>query len=381
MPKIKTALKRTRELFRPDIDSSSDSDDSVRSEEYSHVPIKDLSIPITSLNMTEQNALEAMARQMQAMMEAINSLTAKQMQYDTQMQNDASSHTGGSRDNGNTRTVMGDPFRIPDPLKILPTFNGNKKQLYWWLDTAEKTLKNFEPLVSPEIYQIYLTAVSNKIEGYAKDVLCTNGNPNTFEEIKEILIAALGDKQDLSTYNCQLWHNKMDGSVSKHYQKTKQLVHSIKALAKQNPKYNDHWEAVNDFIDEYSLAAYVSGLQKPYFGYVQAAKPNNIENAYAFICKFTSNETNREMTLHHPTRKDINVPKPNEQKQGFKKPIDTQNKTRYDKNNVKSEPMEVGSTRSRLTLNNQETHSDGEEDETEIQDTNFCVLDESDSDT
>lgn len=233
-----------------------------------------------------------------------------------------------------------------------------------------------------------MTAVSNKIEGHAKDVLCTNGNPTTFDEIKQILVAALGDKQDLSTYNCQLWHNKMDGSVSKHYQRTKQLVHNIKSLAKQNPKYNDHWEAVNDFIDEYSLAAYVSGLQKPYFGYVQAAEPKNIESAYAFICKFTSNETNREMTLYHQNRKD-NFTRSNDQdkqsKPGFKKPFDPQNRARNENKVQKPEPMEVGSTRSRLTLNNVnniETNSDNEEEEDEaFQDTNFCVLNESDSDT
>lgn len=387
MPKVKSALKKTRELFRPDIDSSSDSDSSVKSEEYSHVPLKNLTIPIESLNMAEQNALEAMARQMEAMMQAINTLTTKQMQYETQI-GASTSRASDTRETGNTFTLMGDPFRIPDPIKTLPTFNGNKKQLNWWLETAEKTLKNYETLVSPEIFQIYLTAVSNKIEGHAKDVLCTNGNPTTFDEIKQILVAALGDKQDLSTYNCQLWHNKMDGSVSKHYQRTKQLVHNIKSLAKQNPKYNDHWEAVNDFIDEYSLAAYVSGLQKPYFGYVQAAEPKNIESAYAFICKFTSNETNREMTLYHQNRKD-NFTRSNDQdkqsKPGFKKPFDPQNRARNENKVQKPEPMEVGSTRSRLTLNNVnniETNSDNEEEEDEaFQDTNFCVLNESDSDT
>ena len=38
-------------------------------------------------------------------------------------------------------------------------------------------------------------------------------------------------------------------------------------------KYSAQWEVINDFIDEYSLAACISGLRKPYFGYAQAARP------------------------------------------------------------------------------------------------------------
>lgn len=64
----------------------------------------------------------------------------------------------------------------------------------------------------------------------------------------------------------------MDGNINRHYQNTKQLVYNIKSLAKQNPNYDKHWAAINEFIDEHSLAAYVSGLQEPYFYYVQAAE-------------------------------------------------------------------------------------------------------------
>jgi hypothetical protein len=31
-------------------------------------------------------------------------------------------------------------------------------------------------------------------------------------------------------------------------------------------------------------------LRKPYFGYANAARPNDLEEAYAFLCKYHSNE-------------------------------------------------------------------------------------------
>lgn len=401
MTKFKTnALKKTRKLFQKkntEYDISSDSDTSVESAEYSHIPIPDLHLPLEGLTMEPQqnqaSPLEGINQQLARMMQAIEGLTAKQAQFENQIQNanENRASSSGRANNANNRDVVsGDPFRIPDPIKILPSFNGNKKQLNSWLETAEKTLGLFQDIVPPHIYQIYLTAVSNKIEGHAKDVLCTNGNPTTFTDIKNILVAALGDKQELSTYNCQLWHNKMDGNVNSHYQKTKQLVYNIKSLAKQNPKYNEHWDAINDFIDEYSLAAYVSGLQRPYFGYVQAAEPKTIENAYAFLCKFTSNESNRNLTqvsiTQSKTKNESKFSKStgqennySHQKPNYSKSNNNQNQNpkpqRSETTERPAEPMDIGSVKSKLTLNkkiNNHELNDSEEDDDDI-DVNFTI--------
>lgn len=403
MPKYKvTALKKARNLFltRSADTDFTDSDSSEKSEEYSHIPIKNLCLSLEDLKMEPQHdtpsPLEAINEQLARMMQAIEIISAKQAQYDIQNGSTSSPHSQSVNPDRPPRAMSGDPFRIPDPIKLLPTFNGNKKQLNWWLETAENTLSQFQTLVPPEIFQIYLTAISNKIEGHAKDVLCTNGNPTTFAEIKNILIAALGDKQDLSTYNCQLWHNKMDGSISKHYQRSKQLVYNIKSLAKQNPKYNQHWDAVNDFIDEYSLAAYVSGLQKPYFGYVQAAEPKSIENAYAFLCKFTSNESNRNLTqtLSPKPKGDSHFPrimKPennnqSNQRSGNSK-FENNNKQSYkpfkpEHHETPNEAMDVGSVKTKLTLNKRlNNHELAEtEGEDEDADVNFTIDNQSDTD-
>lgn len=398
MPKIKNnAFKKAQQLIQERIFT----EESTVSEEYSHIPIANLQLSLEHLNMepqaqtTQESGNDQMARMIQAIENISARLTQQELQWQSTNGNQGIAH---QRSDPIPRevTISGDPFRIPDPIKMLPIFNGNKKQLASWIET-EKTLRLFENLVSPQIFEIYVTAVINKIEGHAKDVICTNGNPKTFSEVKEILITSLGDKQDLSTYNCQLWHNKMDGNANTHYQKTKELVHNIKSLAKQNPKYNLHWDAINDFIDEYSLAAYVSGLQKPYFGYEQAAEPKSIENAYAFICKFTSNESNRNLTHIQLTQSkqylgnshtagqgnnkkqterkfnNTKITQPQQQDYKPRKPVDT---------NLPPEPMEIGSTKSRLTLNKKQLFnaeitkpSDNEESESEDElDINFCLI-------
>lgn len=185
-----------------------------------------------------------------------------------------------------------DAFRIPDPIKSIPEYDGNRKQLNAWLQTAEDTLRVFVPLVSEPQIKLYVQAVSNKIKGRAKDALCLAGNPQSFQEIKTVLLETLGDKQELSFYKSQLWATKQNENMTVHsyFNKIKENVQNIKTLARQNTTYNHAWSAINTFIEEDALAAFISGLRKPYFGYAQAAKPKNIEEAYAFLCKFTTNE-------------------------------------------------------------------------------------------
>lgn len=198
-----------------------------------------------------------------------------------------------------------DLFKIPDPIKSIPHYDGNRKQLHNWLKTAEDTLTIFENVVTEQQSKIYFQAVLNKIEGKARDIICLAGDVNDISEVRTILCSALGDRQELSTYKSQLWRNSMsnDMTIFKYFQSTKEIIQKIKTLSKQNTLYNTHWEAINAFIDEDALAAFISGLRKPYFGYAQAAKPKDVEEAYAFLCKFTSNEkTSHNMTQNKQTR-------------------------------------------------------------------------------
>lgn len=381
---MSNALKKARRAFqKKKLSSSEESLDSISSGEFSHIPIPDSEISklTESLSMANESAIEKMLAEIAHSLKILNDKTAE---HDRALQNLSIQNAAGpSGHNNNAQLqqqqispVSGDPFRIPDPIKTLPSYSGNKKQLHSWLETAEKTLNLFYNLVSPQIFQIYFTAVINKIEGTAKDILCTNGNPETFEHVKEILISALGDRQELSTYNCLLWHNQMNGSVPKHFQHTKQLVQNIKMLAKQNPLYNEHWEALNSFIDEYALAAYISGLEKPYFGYAQARGPKNIEEAYAFLCKFTSSETTKKVSASNDKFNNKPNFKQPEKKQFFNKQAI---EIKKENNNSPAEPMEVDpSLRSRLTLNrrqinNNEIEHEEESDTEESDEENLAI--------
>lgn len=224
----------------------------------------------------------------------LNLLNEKQTQYEQLLamlnQKIEAPSTGAPIEN--VAQMRLDLFRIPDPIKSLPSFDGNKKQVFSWLRTAEETLTMFEGIVPQQQFRMYLQAIKNKIEGKAKDIICLAGDPDNFLEIRRILLDALGDKQELPYYKSQLWGNKQEENMSVHtfFNKTKEITQNIKSLARQNPIYLNSWQAISSFIEEDALAAFISGLRRPYFGYAQAAKPKNIEEAYAFLCKFSSHE-------------------------------------------------------------------------------------------
>lgn len=336
--------------------------------------------------------------QLNIVIEQLKLLTNKQAEHENALaylngkMNEKSKQT--QQPNGNNLDI----FKIPDPIKSIPSFDGNKKQVNSWLKTAENTLSIFEPLVTEQQYKIYLQAVVNKIEGKAKDILCLSEIPESFDEIKKILTEALADKQELSYYKSALWGNKQvdNQTIHKYYTTTKGIVQKIKTLAKQNPLYNEAWGPISNFIEEDALAAFISGLKKPYFGYAQAAKPKDIEEAYAFLCKFSTNESisknlenynKKEFNSNDKTRKFNNNPNSSQNNQ---KPNWEMNKNQNQVANPKNSksfqirretPMEVDSTiQSKLQNKNTFNNTEIEENEAnEIDDENFSEASTSDT--
>lgn len=374
MPKVKrtesTALKKVRSIFRK-TEPLSDSEESFTSDSSNeflqHIPVNTEVLVIETLSL-EEPRMEDFALKINRIGEMLEALTEKSKEHDELLkQLNTTPNIQPETPAVSHQIRLEDFFRIPDPIKSIPHYDGNRRQLAAWLTTAENTLSIFKVRVSDELFQIYQTAVINKIDGRAKDIICLAGNPQDFETVKNILTTALGDRQELSTYKCQLWRNKMiDGvSIHKYYQKSKEILQNIKTIAKQNQNYRDNWAVINSFIEEDGLAAFIAGLHPQYFGHVQAARPKDIEDAYAFLCKFRSQEITAETTRSKPNHREPNKEKPTF-KQNYQNNQPT-NKTHYkdvdntfqnkQKSENTAEPMEIGSTKSKLTLNKRVIHN------------------------
>lgn len=375
MPKFNktpSALEKTRKLLKPIeikiADSSSDSElSSAESAEFSHIPIPNLNINVSQLSIhdTENRMMEQLATQLQQLTQQLAAYSSRQAEQDSEINQLRMANQSRNHQVNNGNETLQILSRIPDPIKGIPHFDGNRRQLHAWINTAETTLARFQPLVGDDVYEIYEQAVFNKIEGRAKDIICLAGNPSSFQEIKHILIEAIGDRQELSTYKARLWSNKQtpDMTIKQYYNKTKEIVQNIKTISKQDPLFSAHWDAILKFIDQDALAAFMAGLKAPYQGYAQASGPKDLEDAYAFLCKFQSTEKIAESHKQNNFNKNS--------RDGFAHKKDLPSSLNYQKDSgygnkqgnshshhkpsnspPKTEPMETRTTRSRLTVNN-----------------------------
>jgi hypothetical protein len=70
----------------------------------------------------------------------------------------------------------------------------------------------------------------------------------------------------------------------------------------KKPLYSQSWEAISAFIEEDGLAAFILGLRKPYFGYAQASKPKDLEEAYVFLCNSLPQTRGLQIICLHKTK-------------------------------------------------------------------------------
>ena len=387
MPKNKkerTALQRVRAVFPRNVSETSDSDSSIESNhDLAHIPVQNT--PEVG-NLTIELNMDQLGQQIAQMVASLATIQEEQQRQQQLINALGAQAQAPAAQPAPVPVVQQNTtfFSIPDPIKHgISKFDGNKKQLNAWLASVETTLEQLQPFYTPEQNAMFLrTIINGKIEGRAKDKLCANGNPTTFEEVKAILLHHLGDHQDLTFYKCQLWQHVKSPNTTfyQHYNNIKETIQIIKNLSQQDPEFKAVWPVMNKSIEQDALAAFLAGLPKDMFGHAISAKPANIEEAYAFVCKFKSSENIVNNLLNKSFKK--TETKVEVKPQTYKKTTQYQqinNQNQPTKNEThENEPMEVGSTKSKLTLNRRQFNTNEipddhtSESEEEGVDLNFC---------
>ena len=119
-------------------DSSSDSEaSSIDSGEFSHVPVKETP-EITNLSL-EDSTMEQLSTQLNSLSQMLQQLMERQNQQQEVINSLAQNRPNVEIRSHQTSGALEDFFKLPDPIKNIPKFDGNRKQLTAWLSTAENT--------------------------------------------------------------------------------------------------------------------------------------------------------------------------------------------------------------------------------------------------
>lgn len=177
-----------------------------------------------------------------------------------------------------------DRFKLPDPIKNMSEYTGNKKELAAWLEELDElyemyVIKGEEDEDPDTMPSHYLRAIKNKIKGDARTVLCANGNPNTIPGIRRVLVENYGDQRDLATNLSHLFHVKRgDRNNLKFYNDMKELSSKLKTNLSLNPI------EINNLIEILILTKYLDNIGEPLASIIRQSKPVTLEEAYQAVC-------------------------------------------------------------------------------------------------
>lgn len=228
-------------------------------------------------------------------------------------------------------------FRTPDPIKNLSTFSGNKKETHAWIEDAENTLDLFKTYKNDPMYGQIVRAIKCKIIGDAKEILIAAGNPNDWDQIKDVILNSYGDRRDLTSHIQSLFYvSQGRKTLAEYYNQLKKIDTAIKATAALMDDYKTSTKAINSLISLMSLTRFIDGLNDELSMHVRSYRPQSLEDAYAITMQY-SNAAFRQK-LNRQTM-DVKNTKPNTFKNDNKhvqqyerKPTPPQNPPNHNKN-------------------------------------------------
>ncbi|XP_058448975.1 uncharacterized protein LOC131428932 [Malaya genurostris] len=200
-----------------------------------------------------------------------------------------------------------DPFfsyTTPDPIRNIPNFSGNKKEVLAWVQDTEQTLQLFEQYKNDICYGQIVRSVKNKITGEAREILIASGKPTTWEEIKEALLTAYDDRRDITSYIQSLFYVKQrKKNLSEYYNKIRAIDTAIKSAAANMDDYKSSTKAINSFINLITLTRFIDGLNEEISMHVRSCRPETLEHAFEITQQY-SNAAYRfrlDKKAHNPT--------------------------------------------------------------------------------
>lgn len=173
----------------------------------------------------------------------------------------------------------GDVFRIPDPIKQLSEFSGNKKELNAWLAEVSELYDEFKvkgERGQPDTFSAhYFRAIKNKLKGEARAVVCAHGNPSTITQLQNILRENFGDKRDLATNLHSLFHiRKGDRSSQKFYTDIKELNTRLRSNLQLHPV------STTQLLEIITITKFLDGVGEPLASIIRNSKPKTLEDAF-----------------------------------------------------------------------------------------------------
>lgn len=174
-------------------------------------------------------------------------------------------------------------LRVPDAVKDLPRYEGNKRSLYDFIDNVEEILGVMQEINGTGYAKIILRAIRNKIIGEANDVLNMYGTPLNWDDIKRNLIIHYSDKRNETSLIRDLHLcSQMNDSVEKFYSKIIDIYSTIINHIKIHETDPNVIKSKQNVYEQMCLNQYLSGLREPLGSIIRSMRPTSLSEAFNY---------------------------------------------------------------------------------------------------
>ena len=177
-------------------------------------------------------------------------------------------------------------LRVPDAIKDLPTFDGNPRTLYEFINNVEELLAVIAGIDGTTQGKIILMAIRNKIIGKANEILNMYGTPLNWEAIRANLITHYADKRNETSLIRDLHQLRQNSdSVELFYSKVIEILSTINNHVKIHEAEETVIRAKQILYEEMCLNSFLSGLRDPLGATVRAMQPTNLAESFSYCLK------------------------------------------------------------------------------------------------
>lgn len=178
------------------------------------------------------------------------------------------------------------PSRVPDAIKLIVPYKGDKKSLATWIASVEEKLDHAKQLCPSAadvtmVLPLWTSIIRDKITEEASEALEARHTPCDWNIIKKVLIEYFGDKRDLSSLVTQICYLKQGNkNITTFYNECRELLSDIVAKLALDPDLNRNIQTLSRSYEDMILNSFIDGLVEPYSTLVRTTCPTTLLLAY-----------------------------------------------------------------------------------------------------
>lgn len=178
------------------------------------------------------------------------------------------------------------PDQIHKALRLVPDFDGNANVLTRFIKICDKLCADYlrdDP--NSQLTNLFLlNGILNKITGPAATIINSNGIPESWAGIRNVLVNNFADQRDeTALYNDLSLAMQGNSSPQDFYNHCQTLFSTIMTYVTLHETIGTTIEAKRALYKKLTMQAFVRGLKEPLGSRIRCMRPDSIEKALEYV--------------------------------------------------------------------------------------------------